>query len=288
MDFQTGRDSGAPGASPSVFVSYDSSDSFLAVVVAGHGTLDPAAGGWSAGGVSGGPLLIPRHPAMSAGPSRLTDLTRRVLALTVFDDLLAHALDGGRTEPPRTALAELFEAGLGLDPDTAASAARVPGLAVPHGSLPEPWAVPAPPAFATAPRPAGAAARTAGTGRAPAEAAEVHGALVLSAGSAAPARAAEAVAQLLHRFRPRADLAPPLDRTLTLAALAEAAAALRAELTRCLQLLLRPAAYEYEDHVPPNGCSPCGVIRMAATAVPRGPQPALHARAAIPRRAPAA
>ncbi|MFE9566070.1 hypothetical protein ACFYM0_33760 [Streptomyces sp. NPDC006487] len=42
------------------------------------------------------------------------------------------------------------------------------------------------------------------------------------------------------------------------------------------RLLFELHSYEYARHPPPHASSPCGLLRMASPAIPRGPQTELH------------
>lgn len=60
------------------------------------------------------------------------------------------------------------------------------------------------------------------------------------------------------------------------AELAELVTVWLADLRGRLQRLLASPAYGFDTHVSPHACSPCGVIRLAAPEIPRGPQTGLH------------
>ncbi len=54
-----------------------------------------------------------------------------------------------------------------------------------------------------------------------------------------------------------------------------------ADVRELLQHVLDTNSYEFGDHAPPNASSPCGVLRMAATEIPRGPQLTLQLDAPV-------
>ncbi|MFE2524765.1 hypothetical protein ACFXEL_11065 [Streptomyces sp. NPDC059382] len=102
------------------------------------------------------------------------------------------------------------------------------------------------------------------------------GAYVLSAGFEAVPPAADAFMAALLRVVPEWAQQLIATRLPTIEELAAIVAIWLADVRELLQRVLDSTSYEFADHAPPNSSSPCGLLRMAAAEIPRGPQLALQ------------
>ncbi|MER6391289.1 hypothetical protein ABT236_22830 [Streptomyces sp. NPDC001523] len=105
---------------------------------------------------------------------------------------------------------------------------------------------------------------------------QTFGAYALSAGFEAVPRVVDASMAALLQVVPEWAQQLVATRLPTVEELAALVAIWLADVRELLQRVLDSTSYEFADHAPPNSSSPCGLLRMAAAEIPRGPQLALQ------------